>query len=230
MAQCRATCKATREQCRRRAVRGRAVCTVHGGLTPIGAAHPRATKGGRHSRHLVERLASRFEDTGTLPEPDSLRPECGLIVVRIGDLLRRIDTGESAAAWQDLRRIFAAMERKTARIADPKRRAAIEAEAVSRMADVMAKAQLPGGAGERETWADVFRLFDPRRKLAVAETRREVRERDTITATRLLDWLGMVLAIVRRHVTDRDALAAISAGFLALDDRPEPARTSTAGL
>lgn len=84
--QCQAKCKATGQRCRRRAVKGKRVCTVHGGLTPAGTAsiHYRS---GRYSKHLPARLTERYQEAQTDQRLLELREEIALIDSRLSDLL-----------------------------------------------------------------------------------------------------------------------------------------------
>jgi hypothetical protein len=56
MGQCRAKSKQTQQQCKQRAMRGKAVCHYHGGKTPAGYGLPQ-TKTGKYSSLLPLRLA-----------------------------------------------------------------------------------------------------------------------------------------------------------------------------
>jgi hypothetical protein len=87
--QCQARKKRTGEQCRRRAVAGMRVCTVHGGLTPRGAASVHF-KTGRYSRYLPARLLDKYEDAGTDPRLLELREDIALLDARIAQLLERV--------------------------------------------------------------------------------------------------------------------------------------------
>ena len=96
--QCAAKCKATGEQCRRRAVNGKRVCTVHGGLTPSGSASVHF-KSGRYSRHLPARLAERYHKAQADQRLLELREEIALIDARLCDLLATED-------WEQIYRVI----------------------------------------------------------------------------------------------------------------------------
>ena len=75
--QCHAKSKRSGQQCRRRAVRGRNVCQMHGGVTPRGFALPQ-TKTGEYSKDVPTRLIADYERTKDDPntrQPDITRAQ-----------------------------------------------------------------------------------------------------------------------------------------------------------
>lgn len=86
MVQCQANSKQSGEQCKRSAVPGRAVCSMHGGKTPVGMASPHF-KHGRHSKYLPISLAKKYHEAQDDPVLLGLREEILLIDVRINQLL-----------------------------------------------------------------------------------------------------------------------------------------------
>ena len=92
--QCSAKCKSTSQQCRRRAVKGKRVCTVHGGLTPAGAASPHY-RTGRYSKCLPARLTERYHEAQADKRLLELREEIALIDARLADLL-------TVEAWPEI--------------------------------------------------------------------------------------------------------------------------------
>ncbi len=81
MAQCKAKCKSTQEQCRRRAVEGYEVCTVHGAGTKKRVeaglrkrpGHPIVTGG--TSKYMKEEVLKKIEDFKADPDLEKLEFE-----------------------------------------------------------------------------------------------------------------------------------------------------------
>src|SRR4051812_49433793 len=105
MSQCTATSKGTGEQCKNVAVHGYPVCRFHGAGSkdkPGG----RPIVHGRYSKFLPERLAGRYADAISDQKLLELRDEVALMGVRLGELLERVDTGESAQRWKALQAAY----------------------------------------------------------------------------------------------------------------------------
>src|SRR5918992_3542816 len=96
--QCRAKSKRSQVQCRKAAVVGREVCSMHGGKSLVGPA-VNTYRSGRHSRYLPVRMAAKYQEAEHDPELLSLRDQIALVDARLADLLARVDTGESGSLW-----------------------------------------------------------------------------------------------------------------------------------
>ena len=94
--QCKAWSRRNQQQCRNHAMKGLAVCRMHGGKTPRGPASVHY-KDGRHSRFLPARMFAAYKAAGLDPELMSLRQDLALLEARLIDVLQRVDTGE--AGW-----------------------------------------------------------------------------------------------------------------------------------
>jgi hypothetical protein len=96
MAQCTAKNKQTGEQCRRRAVNGFSVCTVHGaGTRKRVEAGDRKRAGapikhGQYSKHFKEEVLQKIEDFRTDPDLEKLDFE----IAYLKSLLPRIENDE----------------------------------------------------------------------------------------------------------------------------------------
>lgn len=198
--QCTAKAKSTGDQCRRAAVAGRNVCTVHGGLTPRGLASPH-TKTGRYSKDLPTRLAARYETAASDPDLLNLNAEIAVVDARISDVLRRVDTGESGQVWRDLKATYTAMQ-------DAQR--AKDGAEVARLLNELG-GLIRHGHSDYAAWADVRTLIDQRRKLVESEGKRRKDMQDMITSEKAMVLVSSLVATVRKHVHDRDTLARISA-------------------
>lgn len=93
-------------QCEAPAVKLKKRCKAHGGLTPNGLASPHA-KTGIYSTHLPARLSGSYQDLLALGQDlFKIDNETAAITALIGEQLKRIETGESSAAWGKLQSLF----------------------------------------------------------------------------------------------------------------------------
>lgn len=195
--------------CRRWPVRGRARCRLHGGHNPSGLAAP-AFKHGRYSKVLPTRLIDRYraarEDAALL----ELREELALVDARLGDLLQRVELGEAGSLWRRARASYAAFE-------DASRRQDTDAvrAALAELGGLLRR-----GAGDYAAWAEVHACIEQRRRLAEAERKRLEALQATLTAEQALAMFSALTSIIKAHVTDRAALAAISDEIVRLANRP----------
>jgi len=187
------------EQCGKGAVPGKTVCRLHGGATPCGGGSPH-WKHGRYSKALPAHLLQRYEEGRHDGELLALRDEVALVDTRIDELLKKVDTGESGDRWALLRQAARELERAN-RQGDMN---ALDA-ALDRMTGVIQQ-----GLENAEVWEEIIRLLEHRRRLAESEHRRLISLRQILTAEEAVTLLAMVADTVRRHITDRDALTAIS--------------------
>jgi len=210
--QCGAKCKATGEQCRRSAVSGRRVCQVHGGATPTGYGLPQ-TRHGRYSRDLPTRLAGRYREALTDPELISVREEIALVDARTADLLGRVDTREAGFYWSMIAKAVRDFQNAKGQMFEQVK----QAEAFARI-----EACTSEGTADYAAWAEVLELVERRRKLAETETKRLAAMGQQITAERAMLLLAAVVDVIRRHVTERDTMAAISREIGQLVNREGP--------
>lgn len=200
MARCTAIAKGTGEQCKKDAVQGSTKCHMHGGKTPRGMASPHY-KHGRYSKDLPSRLADKYQEARSDSELLALRDDIALVDARLRELVGRIDTGEADSLWRWLEEAVDDLL-----IARRSKDQAGIAAAVNDIVQAVEK-----GSSERKTWAEIFDLLERRKRLVESERKRLVDMQQMITSERAMLLLSVVVDTVRRHVNDRDALAAISA-------------------
>lgn len=206
--QCQAKAKSTGEQCRRRAVAGRTVCTVHGGLTPVGPALPQF-KHGRYSKYLPTRMAERYQEAQADPDLLALRDEVALLDARLSVLLEQVDAGGTADVWKRLKDTFHELQRANA-----------SGDKIRQRALFFDLTQLiQSGGNEYDAWQEIYDMFERRRKLVESERKRLVEIQNVITVDRAMGLIAFITDTIRRHVSDRDALTAISTELRALLDR-----------
>ena len=185
--------------CQRPPVAGRERCRAHGRASPIGVGSPHF-RHGRYSKALPTRLAARYAEAEQDGELLALRSDIALIDARLADLLARVDTGESGAIWRRARDAYQTSIRLS-QAGDP----AGAAESMRELGRLLTQ-----GQADYAVWDEIGRALDRRRALVESERRRLVEMQQMITTERAMVLLGVVVDTIRKHVTDRTALAAIS--------------------
>jgi hypothetical protein len=198
--QCTAHSKRTGQRCQRPSMAGREVCYHHGGKTPRGPALPQF-KTGRYSKLLPSRLASTYRRAARDPELLAMRQDIALVDARLGEVLGKIDTGESGGLWAALQSIWAKLAR-----AERSGDAAAAVALKGQVGNLIAK-----GAADVEVWAEVAELLYLRRKLVDSERKRLVDAEQMVDKQQLLVFVGLLFEVVSKHVQDRKALGAIIA-------------------
>lgn len=205
MAQCTAKSKRSGEQCGKDAMVGREKCHIHGGKTPQGISLPQ-TIHGRYSRDLPTRLQANYERAVSDAQLLVLRDEIGLLEARLGELIGRIDTGEAGAVWKALK--MALEEYRTAK--------AIGSSIEVTKALLGIENLIDQGIEDYLIWGEIQSLIQQRRKVVESERKRLVEMQQMITSERAMVLLAAVVDTVRKHVSDRDTLQAISSDIRAL--------------
>jgi len=211
--QCTAKSKRSGERCKARAMTGREVCYMHGGKSLRGAAAP-AFKNGRYSRYLPAALAERYEAALKDEELLELRREIALLDVRIGEVLGKMGSGETPAAWADLRKRLVLFRAAQAR--GPSGVAEMGTH-LAAMTDVIDR-----GASDAAAWAEIRGLLNDRRKLVEGEWKRLEVTGQMVSAERLMVLLGAITDIIRRHIVDRPTLVSIAGELDNLIRLPAP--------
>jgi hypothetical protein len=192
-------------------------CWKHGGNSLKGAMS-RSFKHGLYSKYMKLQLAERLLETAEDPELLSLRQDVALVTDRIGDLLDRVQSGESGAAWRLLKRHWTDFRRfRTAG------NVAKMQEALELLAEPLER-----GFADHAAWEELGLQLDRRARLAEQEQRRMEKMQATLTVEEAMGLLGTVLDVLRRHVTDQAVLDAIGADLeqlVTLDAVPVAARS-----
>lgn len=179
---------------------GRTVCYHHGGKTPVGIASP-SFKTGKYSRYLPARLSERYEEALSDSELLALREEIALVDSRLADLLTCVDSGESGHLWQLLKDTHGEM--LEARAAGDTQTMAIKLKTLGTL--------IQEGLADYAAWEDVRRILEQRRKLVESERKRLVEMQQVLTTERAMVLVHALAETVKKHVSDRGTLAAISA-------------------
>lgn len=184
-------------------------CRLHGGLTPKGAALPQ-TKHGRYSKDLPTRLAGRFEQAMKDGELLKLNRELALLDTRVGEIIEELDTDGAGKMFALLQKAWtdycgASSDKKQ--------------EAFHLVDSLITK-----GAEDWMRWQEVYSIVEQRRKVAESETKRQVQLKQMLTVSQAMTYLTAVVDLVKRHVTDEDALRAISRDITGLVVHQDGAR------
>ena len=183
-------------------------CKMHGGKSLSGIASPVLTTG-KHSKHLPTRLIASYEERRSDPDLVAVSDELALTDARIGELLGRVDTGESGEIWKSIKATYAAGEK--ARLAYDATGDADQRQTFFEAWETIG-VLIGEGIQDNAAWADVFSLVEQRRKLAETETKRREKLGQMITADRAMLLMGAVLGLIKENVSDRHALDSIQRG------------------
>lgn len=203
--------------CQRIACRGTTKCSRHGGKSLRGMASP-SLKHGRYSKDLPTRLAARAEAALASPRLLSLEDEIAVMQARLGELLSRVDTGESGATWGQVRAALEAF--KAASAAGDMAGMNTAFAALDRL--------VTHGASDVQTWKDIEQTGEALRRLVQTQGKTLVALQQIVTVQQLMTFqkamTDSVLRAVRAHTDAGSAhkiLAAIQADFADLAHRGE---------
>lgn len=188
---CNARAKTTGKTCRYWAVAGGTKCRYHGGLSLRGIASPRY-RHGMYSKYLPVRMREMCLKAMDDPELLALGPEIALTDSRTVDLLKRVDSGESGALWQQLRASWQAFMEARVRGDTEGMRVALEAHEVL----------LTRGQADYAAWDAVGRSTDRRQRLVETEHKHRVQHEYLITIERVNMYLNLVADIINNRVKE----------------------------
>jgi hypothetical protein len=201
----RAQSKRSQERCKCRATPGREVCQTYGGRTLMGLGAARR-KTGRYSTSLPTRLAAEYERAAHDPEPLALRYELAIVDVRLHDLLGRVEVGEAGRLWRQARAAWQIIKH-----VQTEGRPLVQTGAARELDRLLAQA-----VGDDAAWHEILQLIEQRRKLVEAEAKRLVAMQQMMTREEAMRWVDTIVAILTRHVADRETLKKISLDLNAL--------------
>ena len=199
MGRCTAHSKRSGERCKNTASHGYPVCRFHGAGSknkPGG----RPIVHGRYSKNLPIRLAAKYAEALADPDLLVLRDELALVDARQGELLERLDSGESASRWKAVQTAHTGLQ------------AAIGAKDSRIFLAAMAALgeAVKAGGSDSALWREIGEVVEQRRKLSESEHKRLVAMQQVVTVDRAMILLGAVVSVIQRHVVDRETLALIS--------------------
>jgi hypothetical protein len=209
---CGARLRSGKGLCRRRPVRGRTRCRLHGGKSLQGIAHPN-WKTGQHcttlpmfSKVLAGRIRKHYEAMRRHPDLLTLREEIALTSARLVDALEASLIGECPDAWNRLR-VIASRQREalTRFYLSRKSLDAAGMQAAIEQFDALA-AELAtlstGGVDRAVAWRTVNAQISAKRKLVVAEVRRARVGFEFVPRAMFLGMLSVIATSINRNVKD----------------------------
>lgn len=145
-------------------------CKVHAGKTPI-AYNSHRTVSGMGSQYVPRGILEKYRRNEADPYLRNLRIENDILLTRIEELLDQIPKRTSSDLWLQCQHVLDE---------------ALNAQKNKDLAVVQEKlAELTGlirtGAGAAETWGEVLKTIEQRRKVQAVENKRIFREENTIT-------------------------------------------------
>jgi hypothetical protein len=173
-------------------VKGMTRCRMHGGSTPVGEKNPNFTHG-RYSKNMPPRLITRYMEAKSDPDILVLKDEISLIEARLGDLLSRVDSGESGIIWKRLSEAFEAFN-----VARNQKDASLMMTYLEEMHTLIKK-----GKSDYAAWNEVSSILELRRKLVESERKRLIQAQQVITVDKVMTLLGAVDNIIRSHIGDQ---------------------------
>ncbi len=173
-------------------------CRLHGGPTPKGIANPNFTTG-KYSKYLPGGLAQKYTAASNDADLISLREEIALVDTYLNERLERIYSGESEDLWKALAHKLTSYEK------------ALSANLP------IAETHLENLKDDIRRGYELFTVFEQlqpmleqRRKLVESESKRLKDLGQNISVEKAMSIIALLASIVKRHVTDRDQLRAIS--------------------
>lgn len=170
---------------------GRNVCYHHGGKTPRGKALPQ-TKSGRWSRDLPTNLVSGYEASRNDPELMNVRQDVHLLDTLLLENLKQLDTGESAQAWELLRKTV-----KACRLAYKNEDYGRLEGSLDDMQEVIDR-RIAHHAAESE----IRSKLEQRRKLIETHEKINLQAERVVTSEQLMLFIGALFRIIEDKVPD----------------------------
>ena len=204
-------------QCTLHAAKGSNYCKYHGGGREIAAATIDQEMD-RYAQHMPQDLKDRYMAAKTDPELLSARNEVELMTARVGQVIERLKTGESAQAWQQVIEAEIVL-RQALRSNNPESLMMGLRTAHGMLRDATKKTDV-------YVWRELEGLLHSRTKLADVESSRLIAQKQYLTVEQLVSIAADLQREMYTVITDmhmRQQIARIFRGtFLGQDsDIPE---------
>jgi len=189
-------CKALENTCGGYAVKGREVCRMHGGASPLsGPSHP-TYKHGRRSRFIPARLAEKYGEAMADADLMEYRADIALLESRLAELL---GAGESELLWKHTQDAFSNYHSNTLRA---RRAPEGSTERANAYAAAGAALETLGKLIDRGTadvmrWTDIYRVVEQMGRAKEREHKRLIQMEQMITVEQLLAVLGQIADAAR---------------------------------
>ena len=175
-------------------------CRLHGGEVLRGVEHPNFKTGATSAYSMRGQLGDDFRRALDDPDLIACRNQIALLQARELELVRRIESGESAENWARARAAFKKLED-----AHRQRDTHMFSAALTEL-----KHSISSAESREDVWEEIRENMEQKRKLAETERRRLEALNLFITAERQTENMAVVLDAVRKHVKDRGTLMLIA--------------------
>ena len=186
-------------QCSRPAIKGKEVCTSHGGKSLSGIASP-TFKTGRYSKYLPQRLVGRYQEISADPEYLNLRESIFLVDTRIASILQDMQSEISSDLWAKITNAFDDFKNAT-RTKDM----AKASVAMGKMDVIIGK-----GYSDIPAWQEIAVWIDIRRKLCETQFKHIVAIEGMVPVSEMMTFLSKLSHTIRENVSDQRSLNAIA--------------------
>lgn len=173
-------------------------CRVHGGASLKGLAS-KSLKTGRYSKYMPARMVDRYLEAVEDDELLSLRSEVAVMEARMAELFQALDRGDSVGRWEKLKDTLENLTR--ANRAGNKQ---ATATALYRLTSLIRE-----GAAERETWDEIYKCMEQKRRLSTAESDRLVQMQQMISYEQAMMFMRVVMVAVKDEIDDKLVLHRI---------------------
>lgn len=182
-------------------------CRIHGGKCPRGIKSARFKdgrykkgRGDRFSRGMPEKLLRKYEEAVADQQLLEGHREVALLDVRIQECKRRLDSGESGAAWLELETLYHEVQN------------ASSAEEMQSALIAMGKIIVHKVDKER-AWNELADAIKDKTHVASAEHRRLKDMQQLITVQEMLTMMSFLGSSIKQHVEDPKTKTRIGKDF-----------------
>lgn len=193
---CRRKLRGKDRYCRKFNIKGRKGCRLHGGRSRAGAMH-----GNFKTGEFSEFLPARFGDLyKTLEGKDilDLSEDIRVLMVRMRDVAKRVDAGESGQRWREAQNAFEAFAAAQSR---QDRDGALDA--LSRLRGILRQ-----GVADWQAWEKIEDLILKRTKVVESQRKRAVEAHEMLAAQEARAMMRAITEGLKRaveeNVTDAD--------------------------
>jgi hypothetical protein len=198
--------------CMQRPIAGRERCRLHGGKSPRGVLSPHY-QGKGFSKDIPTRYMDRMRESAEDPELTSMRGSLALVDARIDELLGRVSDTDLIAVLQQLRTEHATLHALTGNFDQED----IQTKLI-RVCDRIGSL-LRSTTSDVETWEQIDKFLQSRRKIAETERKREESMSGTMTASQATVFVASIMEAVNKHTSDASTKMAIAAEITKLLNR-----------
>lgn len=189
--------------CKNTAVMPNGRCRMHGGKSPVGAGSP-AFKDGSRSKFAAVFAGDDLKHYEFARRDErylELHEDIAALDTLIMQELRAAKVGQGGALWTELGEVWRRFQE-----AQPAKDATTAGRCLRRMGEIIGE-----GAGRHAAQDQALDIFERKRKFTETERKRVLDEQQMISAARVMAFVGALMAIIRKHETDREVLGAIHA-------------------